>query len=78
MTSLKTYLVIDRLMIMLRSSTRSEILLRRRGMKDVQIMVAQEYQTRKTDVKRDLTKIPRILALGPLKNQREQENNTII
>ena len=31
MTSLKTYLVIDRLMIMLRSSTRSEILLRRRG-----------------------------------------------
>ena len=54
-------------MIMLRSSTRSEILLRRRGMKDVQIMVAQEYQTWKTDVKRDLTKIPRILAPGPLK-----------
>ena len=65
MTSLKTYLVIDRLMIMLRSSTRSEILLRRRGYEGRKYGCARKPKPGKQDdTERDLTKIPRILALG--------------
>ena len=64
MTSLKTYLVIDRLMIMLRSSTRSEILLRRRGYEGRKYGCARKPKPGKQDTERDLTKIPRIPALG--------------
>ena len=52
-------------MIMLRSSTRSEILLRRRGYEGRKYGCARKPKPGKQDdTERDLTKIPRILALG--------------
>ena len=52
-------------MIMLRSSTRSEILLRRRRYEGRKYGCTRKPKPGKQDdTERDLTKIPRILALG--------------
>ena len=51
-------------MIMLRLSTRSEILLRRRRYEGRKYGCARKPKPGKQDTERDLTKIPRIPALG--------------
>ena len=65
-------------MIMLRSSTRSEILLRRRGYEGRKYGCARKPKPGKQDTERDLTKIQRILVLGCLKNQPARASNTNI